>query len=182
MIGQLDQVIKPVEQVSAEPIPVGEYNVKVVKIDDWKKQTKTNVKVNVKDDKGFVLKDDKGKNVTQLHPELIYYTADIVFEILEGPFKGRKIYETLTTHPNALFITEGFLFAVEKTLSAKDIPTKCIGDVLKVKTKIDTYEKIVTDKQTGFENKEIKSNTRVDKYLKTDFVAPQAVEEENLGI
>jgi len=119
----------------------GVYGVTVNAIDAWLPITK-DVNVYIRDEAGYPVRDDNGKLKTQLVKNLTFYTAKVTFKINDGKHKGRLLSTQLTTHPNALFITEGFLYAVGVSeLAFSEIQKKCVGKVLDVEVKHKTLPK-----------------------------------------
>lgn len=134
-----------------DPIPVGVYMVKVDKIDPWKEIVK-DIMVNVVDDRGRLVRDENGQIVKELQRDVKFYTADVQLSITEGDFAGRKIFTNLTTHPNALFITQNFLYAIRaEIMRYADIPEKCIGATLSVETVNEERTRNTIDPVTGLE-------------------------------
>ena len=82
-----------------EPLPDGDYKVKVVEIEPWKESVKT-IQVIKREENGQPIKDEKGKNVTETVNNCVFYNCRVKFEVVEGEYKGRFIFHNLTTHPN----------------------------------------------------------------------------------
>ncbi len=162
--------VKAKEQESYDDLPKGKYYVSVEKIEDWEEKTQKNAYVITRDEEGLPIKDEKGKILKELVPSLSYFTAKVTLRITEGEFTGRKIYTSLTTHPDAIFITEGFLFAVEENeLALIDVQEKCINKELMVDLDYRTYEKKVQDSATGLESVEKRTIPNVKKFLRLSF-------------
>lgn len=165
MIDVLNKVVEgkaqePQER-NFEPLPEADYNVRVSEMKQWEPMTK-DVWVNRRDGENKIMKDTNGKIIKELHKNLTFYNLDVTLEILDGEHKGRKIWTSLTTHPNAEFITQGFLYAVnENKMTYGDIPTHCVDKQLVVTTFNEKYKKKVTDPDTGLENEIEKLSTRV---------------------
>lgn len=154
------------QKKSFEILPEGTYNTKVLEIKQWKPMTK-DVWVNKRDGAGRIVRGADGKIQKELHKNLTFYNVDITLEIIDGEHKGRRIWTSLTTHPNAEFITQGFLFAIGKTkMTYGDIPTQCVDKLLSVETFNDPYTKLITDPDTGLEEEITRYSTRVRKYLR----------------
>lgn len=165
-------------QRSYEPLPAGNYTVKVLEIKPWEKQVK-DIYINQRDDKGRILKDSSGKNVKELTKNVEYYNALVTLEVIGGQYAGRRLFTNLTTHPNAFFITDNFLFAIEeKEMVASEIPTKALGKFLDVTVEISSYTKSVTDPDTGLETQEIKTKNDVKSFKKASLV--KTVDNEDL--
>lgn len=162
------------------PIPDGEYKAIVKEIKPWEGITK-DIYVNEKDENGWLVKDADGKKVTTLHKDFTFYNAKVTFEILDGDYKGRKLIENLTTHPNASFITSNFLYAANiGEITVGEIPNKCVGVKMIVGIETDTYTKKtkIKDKETGEETykEEEKSVNRIKSFAKLE------LDDETLGL
>ena len=171
MIDVLNKVVESRQQTvegerDFEPIPEGNYSVKVLEIGEWKPLTK-DVWVNKRDGNGRVLKDAKGKIEKELHKNLTFYNCDVVLEIQGGDYDGRRIWTSLTTHPNAEFITQGFLYAVrEHKMTYGEIPANCVDKLLEVEVFVEDVEKEITDADTGLTETVTKSYTRVKRFIR----------------
>lgn len=151
---------------SYDNLPEGTYNTKVLEIKEWTPMTK-DVWINKRDGAGRITRDASGKIQKELHKNLTFYNVDITLEITDGDNKGRRIWTSLTTHPNAEFITQGFLFAIgANKMTYGDIPTQCVDKVLAVETFNEPYTKTVVDPDTGLEQEITKYSTRVRKFLR----------------
>ena len=160
---------------SYEPIPEGTYTVRVLEITPWGKQVK-DINVIVRDDKGKVVKDEQGNSVRKPVKNVEYYNANVTFEITSGNFEGRRLWSNLTTHPNASFITDNFLYAIgAKEMVASDIPTKALEKTLDVVVEISSYEKKVTDPDTGLERTETRTKNEV-----RSFRRPSKIDDTDL--
>lgn len=152
------------------PVPKGRYSVEVEKVDDWKKVVK-DVYINQRDENNKLVKDSDGNTVRALVKDVEYYNTNVRLKIVSGNHKGRILFTTLTTHPNASFITENFLFAINKSeMVASQIPTRTIGSHLDVDVEIETYNKKVTDPDTGIEKTEPKEKNVVKAFKKSNLV------------
>ena len=139
----------------------GDYAVTVAEIADWKPHTK-DIMVNVVDTRNRIVRDDAGKPKKELSKGYTFYTADVVLEINGGDFDGAKLYTSLTTHPNASFITENFVRAVGLTgVALKDVISKALDKTLVVTVKHENYDKTTTDPDTGLETVEVKQKAKV---------------------
>lgn len=142
-------------------VPVGDYEVKVLSVDDWKPTTK-DIYVNVTDGRGRIVRGDDGKPVKELVKGHTFYTADVVLEITDGDYAGSRLYTSLTTHPNASFITENFVRAVGLIgVPLRDVPAKAVDLTLTVGVVHDSYEKKTVDNDTGLETVEVKQKAKV---------------------
>lgn len=157
------------------PIPEGQYLVKVVQIKPWKALTKT-IMVNTRDERGRLVRDESGNLVKEQVKDFTFYNADVRLEVLEGDYKGRLLFTSLTTHPNAEFITKNFLYAVGVSeITLNQIQTKCVGLKLIVDVSINQENyKIEKNPVTGAEKKVPNPRNEV-----TDFLRLELVEDEN---
>lgn len=138
-------------QLNFEPIPDGDYRLRVKEIDPWKKQTKT-IQVIQRDENGNAIKDDKGKNLTETVPNCEFYNANVKFEVVGGEFDGRLIFHNLTTHPNMDWSIANFLFAIGlNELMPSQIQGLCVGKECMGNVYTDSYNKIVQNKDTGID-------------------------------
>ena|SRR5690554_5390736 len=180
MIGDLNTKFRAREQRDYEILPEGEYNVVVEEINPWEKKTKKNVMIIQRDENGYPLKDEKGNIVKEKVEELTFYLSNVKLRIVDGEYKDRFIFTNLTTHPNASFITEGFLYAIGKEeLTANKIPLECVNEYLTVGVNHRTYEKKTINKDTGLEEVETRTIANVNNFLKPEFI-PAA--DDNLGL
>lgn len=146
---------------SYDPIPEGTYSVRVLEIQPWEKKVK-DIYINQRDDKNRLIKDPDGKTVQELVKNVEYYNALMTLELSEGEYQGRRLFTNLTTHPNASFITDNFLYAINaKAMVASEIPTKALNKTLDVAVEISTYEKKITDENTGLERSETRTKNEV---------------------
>lgn len=139
-------------QLNFDPIPDGDYTLRVKEIDPWKSNTKS-IQVIQRDENGNAIKDENGKNVTEKVDNCTFYNCNVKFEIVDdGEFKGRLIFHNLTTHPNMSWSIDNFLYAVGiEELSAGQIQSACVGKVCEGSVYTDTYEKTVQNKETGID-------------------------------
>jgi hypothetical protein len=156
------------------PVPEGQYNVKVVEIKPWKALTK-NIMLNTRDNTGRLVKDEKGNLVKELVKDFTFYNADVRLEILDGEHKGRLLFTSLTTHPNAEFITKNFLYAVGVSeITLNQIQAKCTGLKLIVDVVINENNyKIEKNPVTGAETKVPNPRNEVKAFLKPELVAEE---------
>jgi hypothetical protein len=151
---------------SYEPMPEGTYPVRVLEITPWEKQVK-DINVIVRDEKGKIAKDEEGNSVRKLTKNVEYYNTNVTLEITGGDYENRRLWTNLTTHPNASFITDNFLYAIgAKEMVASDIPTKAIGKTLDVVVEISSYERKITDPDTGLERTETRTKNEVKSFRK----------------
>lgn len=137
-----------------EQIPAGRYECVVSKVGEWEAKDFANVAVNLRDDSGKILKDDNGDRVTE-KMDFTAYSANVVLDIVDGDFYGRKIFTNVTTHPNVLFLLEGFIYAIkaDKGLRLTDLADSAVGKRVAVDVYHRTYEKRVVDPDTAKETK-----------------------------
>lgn len=155
----LNTTIKPTYRGGL--VAEGDYTVTVDTIDAWTPHTK-DIMVNKTDERGRMVKDATGKPVKELVKNYTFYTADVKLTVNGGDFDGATLYTSLTTHPNASFITENFARATKLIgVALKDIVTKAVDATLTVTVKHDTYDKVVTDPDTGLETVETKQKAKI---------------------
>lgn len=168
VMAQSQETPQTAERKQYELLPEGRYAVEVEDIKQWQPKTK-DVWVNMRDGQNRLIKDATGKVKKELHKNLTFYTCDVTLVITDGDFKNRKVWTSLTTHPNAQFITEGFLYAVnEKAMTFGQIPNLCIGKRLEIETKNEEYTKTVTNADTGLEENITKQAVRVHKFIRPE--------------
>lgn len=172
-------------QLNYDPIPEGNYTLKVKEIDPWKMSKKT-IQVIQRDENGNALKDENGKNITETVKDCEFYNCNVKLEVMdEGEHKGRVIFHNLTTHPNMSWSIDNFLYALGiEELSASAIQTVCIGRTCDGTVIIDNYEKTVQNKETGIEEVVIKEVNRIKslKPLKNQENVQINLSDINLGI
>ena len=167
-------------QTNFEPIPDGDYTLKVKEIDPWKKSTKT-IKVIQRDENGNALKDEKGNNITETINNCEFYNCNVKFEVVGGEYNGRIIYHNLTTHPNMNWAIPNFLYALNlKELMASQIQSTCVGKECIGNVYTDNYKKTVQNKETGIDEEVTKEVNRI-KSLKPLNKETESV-DVNLGI
>lgn len=148
-------------QLNYDPIPDGDYRLKVKEIEPWKKSTK-DVKVIMRDENGNALKDEKGNNLTELVKNCEFYNCNVKFVVVGGEFDGRMIFHNLTTHPNMSWSIDNFLYAVGiEELSASQIQSVCVDRECDGTIYTDTYEKKVQNKETGIDEIQLKEVNRI---------------------
>ena len=144
-------VAKEGGQMNFDPIPEGDYRLRVKEIDPWKSTIKT-IKVNKRDENGNVLKNEKGENITETVPNCEFYNCTAKLEVIGGEYNGRVIYHNLTTHPNMDWNIPNFLYALGvPELSAGQIQAYCTGLECLGHVFIDSYNKTVQNKETGID-------------------------------
>lgn len=149
------------------PAPEGDYVLRVLEVKPWEAKKPQNIQVIQRDENGRAIKDDKGKNVTELEEGVIVYNSFVTFEIAEGDQAGKRVFHNLTTHPNAPFSISSFLYGLGvETMAAADIPTQTVGKYAYAKIFIDTYEKQVQDKDTGLMETAIRESNKIKHFLK----------------
>lgn len=171
-------------QPNFDPIPEGEYHLRVKEIDPWK-ATKKNIKVIQKDENGNALQDDKGNNITEMVNNCEFYNCIAKLEVVDGEYAGRIIFHNLTTHPNMDWNIPNFLWALGlKDLAASQIQTACKGKECLGNVIIDNYEKTVQNKETGIDETVIKTVNRIKslKPLKNQEDVSEQLTDADLGI
>lgn len=148
-------------QLNYDPIPEGDYKLRVKEIEPWK-LSKKDIKVIMRDENGNALKDEKGNNLTELVKDCEFYNCNIKFEVVDGEFAGKLVFHNLTTHPNMSWSIDNFLYAVGiEELSASQIQGVCVGRECDATVYIDTYEKTVQNKETGLDEVKIREVNRI---------------------
>lgn len=166
-----------------DPLPKGEYDAIIEKVDDWK-QTTRNIFVNKRDERGYVIKDAKGKTIKENVNNATLFEATITFRIIGGEFEGRKLWLDLSTHPDLEFRTEHLLWALGiEEVSLGDIQEKCKDKLVKLNVDVTTYDKKVVDKLTGIETLVPTTKNVIKGFAKSTLVADSAATViEDLGI
>lgn len=173
-------------QTSFEPVPEGEYKLRVKEIDPWKDTTKT-IKVIQRDEKGNAIKDEKGNNVTETVKDCKFYNCNVRFEIVGGEYDGRLVFHNLTTHPNMSWAIPNFLYALNlKELAASQIQSTCVGKECLGNIIIDSYDKVTQNKDTGIDETVKRTINRIKSLKPLDTPNENNVSEEltdiDLGI
>lgn len=177
-------VAKEGGQTNFDPIPEGDYRLRVNSIEPWKSTTKT-ISVILKDENGNVLKDEKGNDITETVPNCEFYNCIVKFEVVGGEYNGRLIFHNLTTHPNIDWNIPNFLYALGvPELSAGQIQNSCKNLECEGHVFIDSYDKTVQNKETGIDEIVKKSINRIKslKPLNTPNNNSQNMTNVNLGI
>ena len=148
-------------QINYDPIPEGDYKLRVKEIEPWK-ASKKDVKVIQRDENGNALKDEKGNNLTELVKDCEFYNYNVKFEVVDGEYAGKLVFHNLTTHPNMSWSIDNFLYAVGiEELSASQIQSVCVGRECDATVYIDTYEKTVQNKETGLDEVKLREINRI---------------------
>ncbi len=148
-------------QPNYDPIPEGEYKLRVKEVDPWKETIKT-VKVIQRDEKGNAIQDEKGNNITETVPDCKFYNCVAKLEVVGGEYDGRIIFHNLTTHPNMDWNIPNFLYALGlKDLMASQIQTSCKGKECIGNVYIDSYDKVTQNKDTGIDETVKKKVNRI---------------------
>ena len=137
-------------QPNFDPIPEGDYKLRVKEVDPWKSVRKT-IKVIQKDENGNAMQDERGNNVTETQ-ECEFWNCTAKLEVVDGEYAGRIVYHNLTTHPNMDWNIPNFLYALGlKDLMASQIQSTCKGMECIGHVYIDSYDKTVQNKDTGID-------------------------------
>jgi len=137
--------------INYDPVPDGEYVLRVKEIDPWKESKKT-IQVIQRDENGNALKDEKGKNITETVKDCVFYNCNVKFEIVSGQYDGKLVFHNLTTHPNMNWSIDNFLYAIGiPELAASEIQDKAKGAMCYGSVFTDTYTKVVPNKDTGID-------------------------------
>jgi len=165
-----------------DPIPDGEYKLRVKEISDWNKNTKT-LNVIQKDEKGNAIKNAEGKNLTEKIENCEFYNCMVKFEVVGGEYDGRLIFHNLTTHPNMDWSIPNFLFAIGLQELMPSQIKECVGKECLGTTFIDTYDKVVQNKETGIDETVSRNVNKIKslKPLKTSETETN-IDVNNLGI
>lgn len=154
MLNPLNQKYAPKAQPSFEPIPKGKYRVRVKTIRDWaQKPVQKDVKVYAYDDDYKKVMDENGKEIFEI-TDIITYSSEIDFEILEGPFTGRIIKHWLNLHPNTPWNVPAFIDAcgVVEDIFPSEIKTYCEGAEVMIDVIIsEGKEQTKTNPKTGIQ-------------------------------
>lgn len=170
-------------QLNYDPIPEGDYLLKVKEIDPWKEVIK-NIKVIQRDEDGNVIKDENGKNVTETVNNCKFYNCNVRFEVVEGDYAGRLIFHNLTTHPNMSWSIPNFLWGLGLTeLAASEIQKACVGKECFGHVVIEDYEKTVQNKETGLDETTTKEVNKVKSFKPLENPNEETTNiTDNLGI
>ena len=156
MITNLNEPIKATK--GFEKLPDGTYHVKVEKFEDWKTVKVKNARIKERDEQGRIV---KGSFLTV--DELEFYTANITYVITEGEHTGRKIFANLSTHPDQAWSIGRFVYALGlDDVTPAELPMYAVTGSLKVTVAFvdKSYDKTVTDPDTGMETVVSKETTR----------------------
>lgn len=182
MIGQdLNGKARAAAPTSYEPIPEGDYLVRVKEIKPWKETVK-DISINVRDEEGLLVKDSEGKLIKELHKNYSFYNANMTLEVIDGEYKGRLLFTSLTTHPNVSFITENFLYAVEvDEVPYAEIQNTCTNKQLEVGVIVNNENfKTSQDPVTGKEVKTPNPRNEVKTFKRTKIKADDALSSMGL--
>ena len=161
-----------------DPIPDGEYTLRVKEVDPWK-ETKKTIQVIQRDEDGNVLKDENGKNITETVKDCVFYNCNVKFEVVGGEHNGRLIFHNLTTHPNMSWSIDNFLYAIGiNELAASQIQNTVKGAMCSGNVYTDKYTRTVQNKETGIDE-EVERKVNKIKSLKPLVNAPQNNNETN---
>lgn len=170
-------------QPNYDPIPEGDYRLRVKEVDPWKAVKKT-IKVIQKDENGNAIQDTKGNNVTETQ-ECEFWNCTAKLEVVGGDYNGRVVFHNLTTHPNMDWNIPNFLYALGlKDLMASQIQNtcknmECIGHIY-----IDSYDKVVQNKDTGIDETVKKTVNRIKSFkpLENPNKTNENINDIDLGI
>ena len=171
-------------QPNYDPIPEGDYRLRVKEVDPWKETIKT-IKVIQKDEKGNAIQDANGKNVTETEPNCKFYNCVAKLEVVGGEYDGRIIFHNLTTHPNMDWNIPNFLYALGlKDLMASQIQTSCKGRECMGHVYIDSYDKVTQNKDTGIDETVKRTVNRIKSFkpLENPNNISESLTDINLGI
>lgn len=177
-------VAKAGGQTNFDPIPDGDYTLRVKEIEPWKESIKT-IQVIQRDENGNVIKDVNGKNLTETVSNCKFYNCNVKFEIVDGEYNGRLVFHNLTTHPNMSWAIPNFLYALNmQELTASEIQKSCVGKMCIGTIYTDTYEKVQQNKNTGIDEIVIRTVNRIKslKPLNDPNKISENLTDNNLGI
>lgn len=149
------------------PVPEGEYTCRVHEIKPWKERTVAKITLS-----------KTGEELTNVK----IYNCGVVLEIVEGEYKGRRLFYNLTTHPNMPWIIPNFVYATGKEeLTPAELTTECVGRYVKAVVVIEekTIEK--EDKSTGLVEEETKKVNTV-KTVKESELNENLVESDEFNV
>ena len=90
---------------------------------------------------------------------------------MNGDNKDRLIFTSLTTHPNAVFIKEGFLFAIgEDEMTFGEIPTKCVERLLSVEVYSEDYTTTKANPDSGIDETITKTKNRIKRFIRPSHI------------
>lgn len=148
-------------QPNFDPIPEDDYRLRVKEIDPWKEVIKT-VKVIKKDENGNALEDEKGNKLTETIENCKFYNSTAKLEVVGGEYNGRVIFYNLTTHPNMDWNIPNFLWALGlQDAQASQVQTVCKDRECMGHVYIDSYDKVVQNKETGIDETQKKYVNRI---------------------
>lgn len=166
----IDFKVKAKEMVTFDDLPVGRYQVYVHEVKEWQEKIVKDAMISQRDENGETIWSEKGKPLKEKIAELKYVAADVVLKVVDGEFKGRNIFTRVSTHPDALFVLEGFLFALDLgEINVGELKKHAEGLPLEVDLDYRTYNKITTDKNTGIDTVEEKKAQNVKKFYRITF-------------
>jgi hypothetical protein len=152
MIDLMKQAVAPKEfNNQFDLLPKGTYNCQITSIGDWKPKTQTSLKVFEFDDSARKVKDEKGNDKFTIEKDITTYSAQVIFEVIDGTYKGVKVYYYLNLHPNQPWAVPSFLNAcgITDSVHPREIQELCAGSLVTATIEIETYERTVEDKMTG---------------------------------
>lgn len=153
-----------------ELLPKGAYEARIVSIAPWKPKDNPTLNVFEYDDRGRKMKDEKGKEISRIEKNVRTYTAQVVFEIIEGAYDGARVYYNLNAHPNQPWAIPAFLNAcqVEGEVNIKEIPELCADKLVQIVVDVEPYPYKTTDKVTGATKEEIRERNVVKRIKPSD--------------
>lgn len=171
MIRSLNEDVKAsdvVPNTSYEPIPKGDYDLRLVSVSDWKPTVLTNVKVITYTDDFRKAVGADGKDITTIVPSLTIYSANLKFEVVGGDYNGRWIYSNVTTHPNIPWSVPSLLSGLGvPTLKLSQLST-LVDTMCNAKIDIEINTRKIVDKDTGIESLEAKPRNVIKRFNKKE--------------
>jgi len=142
--GLNDKVKARVHKNTFGVLPEGTYKAKVTKIAPWKGKVYKSIALS-----------KYGKPTGETVENLEVFNAQATLEVTDEEYVGKRVWYNLTTHPNASFVLENFLYAtVGEDCSLADIQKEAIGAEVSIYVTVSSYTKTKVDSSTGREIKE----------------------------
>ena len=153
MIMDLDQSVKANDATpDYSPMPEGTYTLKLTEVEDWKPRVMKNFNVISYDDKFQKMKDDLGKDIVKVVPELTIYDTKMKFTVVGGQYDGRTINHFVSTYPNTPWVIPSMLFGFGVPSLKLSNLKSLVGETVSAKViQKPGKERKVVDRETGIE-------------------------------
>lgn len=142
-----------------DEIPKGHYNVTAVVIYPWR-HFERDSDVSVRGDDGkLIWHEDGSGTVKETVKNLKWSMADVIYRVDGGEYDGYGIRGSLSTHPDFIGNTKGFVI----NAGLAEVPlTDMFKHAGNIKLSVHTYNKSVTrkDKDTGITTTSLEPNVR----------------------